>query len=334
MSTPLKWYIKTFNCEKFPTDEILEIIGKVLNSKIHERNLWHLPPRVLGYPEHTSWNNKDAFFDILWDCYEFAIVNRIRSIKERVSKEETADGFVFLNIKHFLDERQQANDSQGFAIFKNVENALDELNQSKVLKFDNLGNGGKIRNRTVCIFDDAYEKAALSDNSTIKQIVINHNEFETIIDHVATFNDNSRRIVTKLILYMKAAGIAAFLVGNLVDTLKDVSKPFNVEIPILDNTSDSSKVFQQLEVSLNDANAADDASVDIIKVCNVISNEIDKLKKQKKVKSRLHCLLNAIMCSTAEGKDPNFAVIAKEMGKSRSTISEDWTLLKSLAIKK
>ena len=149
--------IKTFNAVTFPTDDILEIIGKVLNSKIHERNLWHLPPSVLGYPEHTSWNDKDSFFDILMDCYDFAIVKRFRSLRIRVSREETADGFVFLNISHFLDERQQAHDPEGFAIFKNVEAVLQELNKSKVLKFDNLRNGGKIRNRTVCIFDDAYE---------------------------------------------------------------------------------------------------------------------------------------------------------------------------------
>ncbi len=328
MSTPLTRHIKTFNAVTFPTDDILEIIGKVLNSKIHERNLWHLPPSVLGYPEHTSWNDKDSFFDILMDCYDFAIVKRFRSLRIRVSREETADGFVFLNISHFLDERQQAHDPEGFAIFKNVEAVLQELNKSGEVKLENLRDKKKIRNETTCILTDTAVQTSFPDYSVIKQIIAGHEEFGMILNHVAMLGDKGQHCVAKVILHLKIKGIAAFRVKDLVDYLKKASRYVDIEIPSSDIMSDFSKEFSELAVSYNDAT---EATIDAAGLHESIKKEIDKLKSHKKVKRRLHLLLNEIMYRLAAGKDIRFNEIANEIGKSTSTISEDWTLLKSLA---
>lgn len=327
MSTPLTRYIKTNDATTFPSEEIRGIIGRVLKSKMQKRNLWKQPPCLLGYPDHGDWNDKYAFFDILNDCIISTVLDRFETLQKSLQTKETIDGVVFLNISHFIQERQQAHDPEGFAIFKNVEAVLINLNKSGTVRLENLREEKKIRNETTCTLTDIAIQTSFPDYSIIKQIVSRHEEFGTILNHLATLCDTSQRNIAKLILHLKTEGITTFRVKDLVDCLKGASRRVIVEMPSSDIISNLPSGFSALSVSYDDAT---DATIDIGGIQESIKKEIDKLKHHKKVKSRLHCLLTTIMCSIADGKDVSITEIANEMGYSKSTISEDWTLLKSL----
>ena len=92
MRTLITQHIETFDAATVLSKEILEIIGKVLKSKMQERNLWYEPPILLGYSDHNDWQNKDAFTDIKIDCYEYAILRRYQSLKAQASIKDNIDG--------------------------------------------------------------------------------------------------------------------------------------------------------------------------------------------------------------------------------------------------
>lgn len=323
MSTPLTRHIKTFNPNTFPSDEILDIIAKVLRKKMHERNIWDIPPSLLGYPDYENWNDQDAFWDIRMDCYEFAVLKRFKSLKTHISNKENIDGLVFLNISHFLQERQQASDPEGHAIFKNVESVLHDLKESKLARLENLRNKEKIRNETMCIFDNAYAQKSFPDYGVIKQIICRYKDFGAILNHVAILSEKGKQSVATLILLLKTEGVSAFYVEDLVNCLKNTSRYVASEIPIPEDA-------EKLADFQYDPSEEILETIDATGIHEKIKKEIDKLKINNKVKLRLHYLLTVIINRLANGEDVSVTEIAREIGKSKSTISEDWTLLKSL----
>lgn len=327
MSTPLTRHIKTFDAGTFPSKEILEIIGKVLKSKMRERNLWDQPPSLLGYSYHQNWNKK-TFSDILHDCYDYAIPSRYQSLKTHVSIKENIDGLVFLNISHFLQDRQKAHDPEGYAIFKNVEAVLQDFSKSGFIRLDNLRDKNKIRNETICILITPYSQELFQDYGVIKQTVSSHSEYETILNNAVILGAKGQHSVSLLILHLRKEGIAAFRVKDLVDILKDASRSVDVEILSSDVKSDFHKEFSEMSVS----NAHQiEAAIDAAGLQEKIKKEINKLKRHNKVKRRLYLLLTVIYNRVANDENVSTTEIAREMGESKSTISEDWALLRSLA---
>jgi len=328
MSTPLTRHIKTFDAATFPSEEIRGIIGRVLKNKMKERNIWEHPPSLLGYPDHGDWNNEKAFFDIMIDCYEYAVLRRFQSLKAHVSIKENIDGLVFLNISHFLQDRQQAHDPEGYAIFKNVEAVLHEFNKSGFIRLDNLRDKKKVRNETTCVLITPSSQEPFPDYSVIKQIVTSHAEFETVLKNAVTLGDRGQRSLSLLILHLKKEGIATFRVKDLVDVLKKTSRSVDVEILSSDVMSDFHIEVSDLTISHSHEI---EAAIDAVGLQEKMKREIEKLKSHNKVKRRLHLLLTVILNRFANDEDVSITEIAREMGESKSTISEDWALLRSLA---
>ena len=329
MSTPLTRHIKTFDAGTFPSEEILQVIGRVLKNKMWERKIWDQPPSFLGYPEYGNWNDDASFFysDIVIDCYEYAVLSRFQSLKTHVSKKDNIDGLVFLNISHFLQDRQQAHDPLGYAVFKNVEAILKEFSKSEFLMLDNLRDKNKIRNETTCLLVFPPTQAPFPDYNLIKQTVSSHSEYETILCNAVILGDRGQRSVSLLILHLKKEGIAAFRVKDLVDVLKKASRSVDTEIL-------SSDVMEDFHIEVSDLSVSHahqtEAAIDAAGLQEKIKREIDKLKNHNKVKKRYHLLLTVIFNKVANDEDVIVTEIAREMGESPSTISEDWALLRSL----
>lgn len=328
MRTLITQHIETFDAATVLSKEILEIIGKVLKSKMQERNLWYEPPILLGYSDHNDWQNKDAFTDIKIDCYEYAILRRYQSLKAQASIKDNIDGLVFLNIDHFLQERQQAHDPEGYAIFKNVEAVLQDLSKSGFIKLDNLQSKQKIRNTTICILANQNNKTPFLDYGLIKQIVANHPKYDAIVNNAIKISREAQQSLSSLITHLKQEGITIFRVMDLVNVLKKASRIIDSEVLSSDFETDFHNELSKIIVSDDHKS---EARIDAVGVYEKLITEIDKLKKHSKVKQRLHLLLVVMLNRFANGEDDSRIGIAREMGESKSTISEDLELLRSLA---
>ena len=328
MSTPITQHIKTFDAATFPSKEIFEIIGKVLKSKMRERNLWDKPPILLGYSDHQDWKNKDAFIDMIIDCYEYAILRRYQSLKAQASIKDNIDGLVFLNIDHFLQDRQQAHDPEGYAIFKNVEAVLQNLSKSGFIKLDNLQGKNKIRKATTCILVAQNNEIPFPDYEVIKQTIASHPQYEAIVNNTIKIGSKAQQSLSSLITHLKKEGITIFRVADLVDVLKKASRIVDSEVLSSDFEMDFHNELSKIAVSYDHKN---EAGINAVGVHEQLKKEIDKLKKHGKVKRRLHLLLIIMLNRFANGENVSTTDIAREMGESKSTISEDMELLRSLA---
>ena len=119
---------------------------------------------------------------------------------------------MYLNIDHFLQERQQAHDPEGYAIFKNVEAVLQDLSKSGFIKLDNLQSKQKIRNTTICILANQNNKTPFLDYGLIKQIVANHPKYDAIVNNAIKISREAQQSLSSLITHLKQEGITIFRV--------------------------------------------------------------------------------------------------------------------------
>jgi hypothetical protein len=75
----------------------------------------------------ADWSQRDAFEDILLDCYKFAILDRLTALQEQLKIKPNVDGLISRNVSNFLLERQRKHDPIGYAVFLNVHDAVNEL---------------------------------------------------------------------------------------------------------------------------------------------------------------------------------------------------------------
>jgi hypothetical protein len=131
-----------------------------LANEMKKRGLWQSPPCYLGVFGWERWDNGEAVVgaraqasalgELVADCYAFIFVDRLQSLKRHLAEKPNIDGLVLLNIRHFLHERQKAQDPIGFQIFELLQAVVAEAVSSGSLHV--LGGDGKVRNDTLLGF--------------------------------------------------------------------------------------------------------------------------------------------------------------------------------------
>jgi len=320
--------------------EILNIIEKYLKREMRRRNLLTQPPSLLGYSEFHEWN-KDSFQDIIHDCYEYAILTptRCEALKAQISFNKNIDGLVYSNISNFLRDRQRAHDPKGYNIFKNIEAVLQDLSRSGEVSLDHLRDNKKIRNETICTLVPPSSRLSLPDVWLIKQKISDHKKFGEISKNAVKLGDKGQKSIAMLIQNLRESGINAFQVQNFVDILKDVFRNVDKEISISDieqdpESDDSKKLVPADILKLSISNHSKiELNMDIENRYNNLKDGIEKQKIQKKRKDRLHSIITLLFHKMVNGEYCSVTAIAREMGASKSTISEDLTLIESIAEK-
>jgi hypothetical protein len=129
--------------------ELWEALRSALRSELSRRGLAHSSPSYLGIYGHETWS-EPAFEELLAECYSFVFLDRWRSLKAQLRIKPNVDGLVFLNIRHFLHERQERHDPLGYQVFRalHAEVALAvERGELRVLAGD-----PRVRNETTLGF--------------------------------------------------------------------------------------------------------------------------------------------------------------------------------------
>jgi hypothetical protein len=133
-------------------EELWEALRAALRSELSRRGLAHSSPSYLGIHGYEAWS-EPAFEELLADCYSFIFLDRWRSLKAQLRIKPNVDGLVFLNIRHFLHERQERHDPLGYQVFRALHAEVTVAVERGELLV--LGGGPQVRNETTLGFATA-----------------------------------------------------------------------------------------------------------------------------------------------------------------------------------
>ena len=205
-------------------EELWTGLREALVGALRRHGLWQGPPSFLGVFGYRSWRSPgpsqgDALDELVAACYEFTFITRLGSLLDHLASKENIDGLVFLNIRHFLFERQRRYDPVGYRVYRLLRSALRQeveegglavvegdprINNRTVLSWAGAG-GGEVceRSRLARIVGD-WCPQLLADLATARQAL----------------GAGAKRALSRQIHQLREAAVAAFRFKDLVDPLK------------------------------------------------------------------------------------------------------------------
>lgn len=214
-------------------EEAWSALRAALCSELRKRGLWEGPPAYLGVYGRDSWEEPggravggalDALDELLADCYTYVFLDRLRSLRAQLEVKDNVDGLVFLNIRHFLHERQREHDPLGFRVFEVVRNALQAAVEAGELHL--LAGDPRVRNDTLLGFAPAPalspEPGGAPAAGRLSGIAARWSS-DLLPDLVTARGKEEERVTGRLralLPELRAEGIEAFSFKELVDPLK------------------------------------------------------------------------------------------------------------------
>jgi hypothetical protein len=205
----------------------------VLANEMRKRGLWQSPPCYLGVFGWEHWNTGEAAVgaraqasalgELVADCYAFIFVDRLQSLKRHLAEKPDIDGLVLLNIRHFLHERQKAQDPLGFQIFELLQAAVEEAVSSGSLHV--LSGDGRVRNDTLLGFSPTAEPRSMPPD--LDSIAVRWNDEllpALITSHSRTARGHQQAVAVerllRQLLELPRDGVEAFRFRDLLEPLK------------------------------------------------------------------------------------------------------------------
>lgn len=195
-----------------------------LRSELKRRGLWESPPAYLGIYGSESWEapggmKGEALEELLAECYTFVFVLRLRSLQAQLQVKPNVDGLVFLNIRHFLHERQKEHDPVGSQVFEVLRSAVRTALAAGELHL--LAGNEQVRNDTVLSFS-ASAGTAPPPREGIATLVARWND-DLLPDLVTQRGQQQEDVVRRLrarLPDLRREGFEGFRFKDLVDPLK------------------------------------------------------------------------------------------------------------------
>jgi uncharacterized protein YicC (UPF0701 family) len=201
-------------------------LGTALRGELKKRGLWESPPSYLGVFGWGSWEpagswqgRESALEELLAECYSYIFVDRLRSLQAQLKVKPNIDGLVFLNIRHFLHERQKEHDPIGSQVFETLQAAVRMAVEERELEV--TGGDERIRNDTVLAFRRGVELQT-RDREKLPSLVAAWND-ELLPDLITLRGRRQEEVVRRLrtrLPDLRAEGIEAFRFKDVVDPLK------------------------------------------------------------------------------------------------------------------
>ena len=215
--------------------ELWRALRRALRSELKRRGLWESPPAYLGIYGGQSWepagtragegDPDGALEELLAECYAYIFVSRLRSLQAQRKLKPNVDGLVFLNIRHFLHERQREHDPLGSQVFAVLQAAVRLAVAAGELAV--IAGDERIRNDTVLAFGPAVDPAvdlALGPaaGTDLPALVARWND-ELLPDLVTSRGRRQEAVAQRLqehLLALRRQGVGAVRFKDLVDPLK------------------------------------------------------------------------------------------------------------------
>jgi len=196
---------------------VRDVLRAALRGELRRRGLWTAPPDYVGVVGCTSWD--EALEELLSECYAFVFVDRLRSLQAQLQVKPNIDGLVFLNVRHFLHERQKESDPLGAQVFQVLQSAVRAAVAAGELHV--LTGDARIRNETVLGFSPDADPASAVGRD-LRASAARWND-ALLPDLVTLRGRREAEVVERLrerLADLRDEGIAAFRFKDLIDPLK------------------------------------------------------------------------------------------------------------------
>jgi hypothetical protein len=202
-------------------------LGGALASELKRRGLWESPPEYLGIYGWKSWeeakgSREGALEELLAECYSYIFVLRLRALQAQLELKPNVDGLVFLNIRHFLHERQKEHDPIGSQVFEVLQSAVRNALAAGDLRL--IDGDERVRNDTVLSSSAGAgtPEPAPPPLAGITELVARWNDV-LLPDLVTLRGQRQEEVVRRLCALLpdlRRQGIDTFRFKELVDPLK------------------------------------------------------------------------------------------------------------------
>ena len=199
-------------------DAVRADLRRALEVELRRRGLWAASPSYVGVLGHRRWD-REALDELAGECYLHQLA-RLRSLKAQLRAGAAIDGFVLLNVRHFVFERQRAGDPLGYRVFEMLERAVERAVAGGRLCRPAAGEA--VRNDTVVVFARGGDDGPASADSLAPLARCWNDD---LLPALVTARGRPQReaVVTRLerhLAALPAAGIHAFRFGDLIEPLK------------------------------------------------------------------------------------------------------------------
>lgn len=194
-------------------------LRRALEVELRRRGLWAAAPSYVGVPGHGRWD-RDALDELAGECYLYQLA-RLRGLQAQLRAGAGIDGFVLLNVRHFVFERQRANDPLGYRVFEMLERAVERaLEGGRLLSRE---PGERVRNDSVLAFAPGGGDAAPASPDALAPLARRWND--DLLPALVTARGRPQRaaVVTRLeghLATLPGLGVRVFRFGDLVEPLK------------------------------------------------------------------------------------------------------------------
>jgi hypothetical protein len=208
-------------------DRLWSTLRGALRAEVRKRRLWDAPPVFLGVHGWESWESgetrggarHDALEDLLADCYTFVFVDRRRALQAQLAIKDNVDGLVFVNIRHFLHERQREHDPLGYRVFEAVHRAVEAAVAAGELLV--VAGDTRLRNDTRL----AWEAGGTDEPTRDLRTLVAPWSDDLLPDLVTARGRQLDEVAERLrgrFAELRQAGVSSFLLREILDPLKVV----------------------------------------------------------------------------------------------------------------
>jgi hypothetical protein len=207
-------------------EQLWNALRAALAVELRRRGLWESPPSYLGVYGAERWGQAgteagpDPLDELTAECYGFIFVDRLRALEAQLGFRENVDGLVFLNIRHFLYERQKSQDPLGFQVFEALRTAVRRAVETGELKV--LEGDPRVNNETIFGFRDGAETTDLREGDLLDLV---HGWNDELLPDLVTAYGRARRPVLETLQRrlrdLPERGIEAIRFKDLLDPLKN-----------------------------------------------------------------------------------------------------------------
>ncbi len=330
-------HVLDLDADLTPTEFQLALDGiwTLLQQELRRRGIFGRPPSYLGY-SGKDWLDPLASEEASHDCYCFAVLHKLQLLKTLAAAGKNIDGFVHLNIRHFVTEKQEKHDPIGYKLFKNLQATLKATVEKGLLNPD--GNPDPYTADTV------FTRPGPGVDPVEGEILR-----EALLGDVELAEDMRRR--PKPILITLGQG-AQLLLGGCVNRLVQSGiKSFrlrDLKDCLLQIISDEGLTRQTVIAS--QVGSANDDQGDFLDAFRTIRAKpryeeiegfknlvaevhdcIDELARRAEIKQRLHLVFETIVGQIVAAEEPDSqAELGRNLEISPSTIGEYFQALRKI----
>ncbi len=151
---------------------LLVALRAALRSEITRRGLWETSPSYLGIYGSQRWDAGEGgragvgggpLDELLADGFGYIFVDRLRALSAQLLVKDNIEGLVYLNVRHFVYERQRDCDPLGTRVFEVLHRAVRAAVDAGELAI--LAGDGKVRNDTLLTWNAGRDEVLSAERA-------------------------------------------------------------------------------------------------------------------------------------------------------------------------